>query len=481
MKRLVSIILAMVFAFSFVTANAEVPKFLTETYTNYTGEYSLSLSFESSDDIIALLEEMEMPDEVNNFVDLKTLLKSLLSYDAKMLLQADMSDDFKKIDLGLTADTLYKVDINKNLNVAADMKMGMWMKIDLNAENPVFEVVYSHPMLNKYMKINVFEMAADEAEKAEILRVLNGIFNKEYITAIQETSVSLLEQYADIKMSGAACTVKIDNEGFTAMLDELVPVIADMTSKMMMAAEPGYTDEVYMDETFGGIPSFAGLKILGDGGMTCKYSLLSGKISKAEMSVDLDIDISDLFTCFTGEEWEYESKGNLAFEMGATIKVSNLGRTKVNFPVLTDENSFDIMEMMPETHGPEGEEHEKQYPNFYAGDSVDYLPVVDGEIYVPVRTTFISAYDDRVKIEYNNGIITLHSSYFPGFTQLKLVVGSEIAYADAKEYKTGKVLEKNGVSYVSYKLIEDVFGWTLSSAYYDMVNKTYDYYFYTMN
>ena len=137
------------------------------------------------------------------------------------------------------------------------------------------------------------------------------------------------------------------------------------------------------------------------------------------------------------------------------------------------------MDMMPEPYEPEGEVYEKQYPNFYASGYVDYLPVIDGDVYVPVRATFESAYEDQVDIKYNNGIITLHSKYFPGFTQLKLVVGSGTVYADAKEYKTGKVVEKNGVSYVSYKLMEEVFGWELSSAYYDMVDKTYDYHFYT--
>lgn len=478
MKRTISIILMMVFAFSFVTANAEVPKFLTESYNNYTGEYSVSLSFESSDDIIALLEEMEMPEEVNNFVDMKALLKSLLSYDAQMLMQANMSDDFRKMELGLTAETLYKVDVNSNLNVSADMKMGMWMKMDLDAEKPVFEIIYSHPMFNKYMVIDVVAMATDENEKAEMFKALDGIFNKEYIKSIQETSVSLMEKYADIKMSGATCTVKIDNAGFTAMMDELVPVISDMT-KEMMTAEPGYMDQDYTDEVFGEIPSFAGLKILGDEGLTCKYSLLSGKISKAEMKMDLDIDVSELVTYFSGEEWPYEAKGKLKFDMGATVKVSNIGRTKVVFPVLTQENSFDIMDMMPEPYEPEGEVYEKQYPNFYASGYVDYLPVIDGDVYVPMRATFESAYEDQVDIKYNNGIITLHSKYFPGFTQLKLVVGSGTVYADAKEYKTGKVVEKNGVSYVSYKLMEEVFGWELSSAYYDMVDKTYDYHFYT--
>lgn len=475
MKKTISIILAMMFAFSFVTANAEVPKFLTEDYNNYTGYYSVSLSFESGDDIIALLEELEMPDEVNNFVDLKALLKSLFSYDGQMLLQADISDDFHKVELSLTSETVYKLDINSNLSVDADMKMGMWMKLDMNEENPVFEIIYSHPMLNKYAIINVFEMAG-ENEKEEIFKALEGIFDEEYIKAIQETTTSLMEEYADIKMSGSVCTVKIDNDGFTAMMDELMNTIPEMMVENSENADPAY-----MDEAFSEIPSFVGMKILGDGGLVYKYSLLSGKISKIEMSMDLDVDVSNLVTCLTGEDWEYESSGRLAFQMKSIVKISKIGKTKVDFPVITDENSFDIMEMMPESYEPEGDVKEKEYPNFYAEGCVDYLPVIDGDIYVPVRATFTSAYEDQVEIQYNDGIITLGSNYFPGFTQLKMVVGSGIVYADAKEYKTGNVIERNGVSYVNYKLIEDVFGWEISSAYYDMINKTYDYYFYTMN
>lgn len=475
MKRTVSIILMMVFTISFVTANAAVPKFLTEDYNNYTGVYHVSLAFESSDDIIALLEELDMPKEVENFVDLKMLLKSLLSYDTQMLLQADISDDFKRIEIGLTSEMLYNLDINSNLNINADMKMGMWVKLNIDDENPVFEIIYSHPMLNKYMVMDVFGMIEDKAEKEEAIEALTGIFNKEYIESIKKTTISLMEKYADIKVSGSVCTIKLGNDELVGMLDELMLVISEMIEEASGSANPAYGDEAIVE-----MPSFAGLKLLGDGGLVYKYSLLSGKISKIEASMDLDIDISNLVTALTGEEWEYEARGRLTFEIKSDVKVTDIGRTKVKYPVITNENSFNIMEMMPEPYEPEYDMQEERYPNFYAEGYVDYLPVIDGELYVPVRQTFTSAYEDQVEIGYSNGVIKLNSSYFPGFTQLKMVVGSDMIYLDSEEYKTDKVIERQGVSYVSHSLLEEVFGWELSSAYYDMINKTYDYYFYTM-
>jgi len=477
MKRTLALILTFVFAFSMITANAALPKFLTEEYTNYTSDYSITMSFESSDEIIALLKELEMPDEVENFVNLKSLLESLLSQGAQMTLQADISEDFRKAELALTSDMKYSVIVNSNLSVGADMKMGMWLKMDLSAETPVFEVIYSHPMLNKYMVIDIFEMTDDEG-KVQMLTYLDNVFSREFLDSITDFSVELIEKYADIRTLGTTCTVKFDNESLLAMLGELFPFIFETVESTMSNA---FADDpaLSFEDVYGGFPDLSGIQILGENGISYKYSLLSGKISAVDMSADISIDISKIAEAFGGE-WLYESKGILDFLISGKVKMTKLGKTKVTFPVLTAENSFSFMDMMPEA--PEEDyEYEPSYPYYYASAYTTYLPVIDGEIYVPLRAIMEDAYYDQVVLEYDNGIITARSHYFPDFTVLKLSENSDTAFTDSIKHKVSKVIIKDGTTYVGKSLLEDLFGWELGSAYYDMISKEYSVSFYTQS
>ena len=58
---------------------------------------------------------------------------------------------------------------------------------------------------------------------------------------------------------------------------------------------------------------------------------------------------------------------------------------------------------------------------------------------------------------------------------MELKVDSATAYIDGEAVEIGKVIEKDGVSYVSVKLFENIFGWNLENAEYDLIEN--DYYF----
>lgn len=470
MKKLFTLVLTVILVFSVVTVNAQLPAALSGIYTNYTGNYSFSVSFESSEDIVALLDEIEIGEEINNFIDIKALLKSLFTLDTDMKLQADISENFDKAELAITSSSRQSVEVSQNLNIDINAKDGIWIKLDLSSEEPVFEIVYSGPFVNKYMKMDLFEMITDEAEKEEFVNSLKSVYNKEYIVSTQDFAMSLLEKYADIKTSGANCTIKLDNEGLTSIIDEIMD----------------YTAEKIADTTGEAVeyPSFKGMQFLGDDGITVKYSFAGGKISGEVMDADISINLSEIYTQLYGMEWMYNSEGIFDLKVKSKGEMSNISKTKVAFPQLTDENSFDFMDMMEteEDYYYEYEEdyvYEPAYPYYYAYGSAEYLPVIDGEIYVPIRETFVSAYDDTVDIGYNNGVITLTSDYFPGFSTLTLAVDSDVAYADGQAYYTDKILKIGNTTYASSEMFEDIFGWTLEWASYDMLGLVYDYGFWT--
>lgn len=472
MKKLTALLLIFIFAFSAVCVNADVPKFLLEEYNNYSADYSFSLEFESTDKLVSLLKELEMPDEIENFVDIKALISSILSQGLQMQLQANISNDLRKAEVGLCAASQDSVTFNPNFTLSADSKLGMWIRLDLDAQIPVYEIVYSAPFLNKYMVIDVFEMMPDDETKLQFFNYIESILNSDFLENTKEFSTKLLEEHADIKLSGAVCSVKFDNDALITIINEFITFMAEEISPML----PEYADtDIYSE-----IPKLGDIQLLGENGITYKYSLVSGKISNIDLTADISINIPDIVAA-AGGEWGYESDGILDFMAKSNMKLSKIGNTKVDFPVLNEQNSFSIMDMMPEYTEPDYDygDYEEEYPYFYTSAYTNELPVLGGEIYVPLRALLEDAYGDTVNLEYENGIVNVNCQHFNGFTHLKLTENSGIAYTDNTAHKVSKVIIINGTTYVGRTLFEDLFGWEMDSATHDMLYDEYYVSFYT--
>lgn len=477
MKKFIAITIAVLMMFSSLGVFAQTD-FLTQVYNNYTADYSFKISFDSGDEILSLLNEMQLPKEVENFVDLKKLLTSILSLDAKMLLQIDASEDMKNIKMALTADTNQLIDINKNLNIGVNAKTGMWVTMDISdKEKPVMQVIYSYPFLNKYMVIDAFEMVSEE-EKEQIVSTLGAVTNKEFVVAVNTYCMEVLKKYADIKVSSGKCIISMDNEALTKMLDEIFPYITRQIAGTMLNVAIDTEEFLEVFDVFEEI-SFDGLQLLGDKGIKYTYILKNGKISQMSVDADICIDASKIYTALTGVEWNFVSSGKIEFSIASEAKLSKINTTSVVMPALTQENSFSVKDMMPEYEMLPQEPYEEELPNWYVGDWTDYLPVIDGEVFVPLRSVLEGAYSDAVSISYDNGAITAVSDYFPGFTKMTLTVGGNKVYTETVEYTTKNVIMENGTTYVSSKLFEELFGWELIEAQHSYVTGVNYYEFYT--
>lgn len=477
MKKILSFIIVMVMLVSSIGVSAQTD-FLNEIYTNYTSDYNVKISFESTDEIVALVNELDFLDEIETFVNLKSLLNTILSLNTKMNVQLETSDDFKIMKASLTADTKQLIDVNKNLSADINSHTGMWINMDISdTKNPVMQVVYSYPFLNKYLVIDAFEMLNEE-EKLQLASMLGFVMNREYMVAVNAYSAQLLKKYADIKISLGKYIISLDNEGLTKMLDEAMPYIMRQSANLMMDTTLSGDAAEEMMAMFDGI-SFEGIKLLGDKGISCTYTLKSGKISKAELKTDISVDISKIYTSLTGMEWEFVSNGNIDFDVQIDATMSKIGTTKVNMPYLTEENSFSMMDMMPEYEMIEEEPYEEELPYWYVGDWIDYLPVIEGEVFVPLRSVLEGGYSDKVNISFENGVITAVCDYFPGFKKMTLAAGSSKVYTDNGEYTTKNVIIENGTTYVSSKLFTELFKWQLAEAQHSYVTGVNYYEFYT--
>ena len=470
MKRLLSLAIVIILMFSTTVVSAQIPEILTKPMYNYAQEMNVSMTFESSDQIVALLEEAEFPEEISWFVDLNALLKSLFSYNGEVYVSADMSEDYKKIKLSFEADSKQYIEVNKNLNADITTKTGMWLDMDFSSlENPVLKVIYSAPMLNKYMVMDVFEMV-DFEERVQIIETISNVLSKENIDAINTYSLGLMSKYTKIEKLPNKCIITYNNDGLTAMFDEMYSYM----DKQMPQPEIEIQEDL-MQAQFE-MPSLKGIKILGDKGIVCKYNYAGGKINSYEVEADISLNIKELYTTFAQQEWEYENEGQLNFTVKCTAKVKNHGKTKVVFPDIDEENSINMAEEIKKQEEVYTDYTETfGYPYGWVDCEAVELPVINGDMYVPLRETLENAYFESLNISYDKGVITATSEFFPGFGTMSVVIGQSALYTDVQQYEIGEVVEKDGVAYVNYKVFEDVFGWYLSSACYDMLDGSYWY------
>lgn len=474
MKKLLSIILCIMMLSGSISALAKTD-FLTEVYNNYTGKYTVKMSFQSGEEVLKLLKSVNMPAEVENFIDIKSLLESLLTFDSKMLLQLDSSEDFKKISMALTSESAHNVDVNKNLKVNVDAKMGMWVDIDISdIQKPIMKVIYSYPYTNKYMVIDAFEMMSDE-EKAQVAGILSTVLSKNFITAINTYSSQLIEKYADIITYAGKIIIKIDNEALCGMIGEIVPyVMGQINTLLSVMGEDGFGLNGALDEF-----SFKPLKILGDKGLTYTYTFKGGKILNAKQEADISIDVAQIYEALTEEKWNYTKSSEIKFNLLSDVSLSNIGTTSPAFPVLTSENSFSVKDMLPQQEYSIAKEEERTYPLWWAGGSTEKLPVIEGKIYVPLRQTLENAYEDKVLLSYENGVVKAESEYFPSFKVMTLILSENKIYTDNNAEKSFGIILENGITYVEKAAFEELLGWQFSSATHDMITNEYYYDFYT--
>ena len=469
MKKIIAVIMSVFMLVSATFVSAAAPEFMTSKINNCTVDYDVSIKFNSSSDLVNLLNEMEMPEEVGYFVDMQALLSTLMSYDGKMNTKIDMSDDYSKIKMSFTSDSNHNIDVNSNLKIGIDAKSGMWIDMDLSDnENPDFDMVIQTPFMDKYFKMS----SEDIYKEVEESKISIPSINSEYVDSMQKTYADIFAKYATIIGRGTSYTIKMDNDAFVSYIDEVVDSIYDMM------VENGYDPDVE-------IPSLKGLQILGKDGLTAKVILSGGKIKTEEIKADVSVNLSQIYTYLYGEEWEYTSKGIIDFDIQLKANVGNMEKTKVDFPVLTDENSFTVSDLEndydDEYYYDEYYEEEPLYPYYYAYGSCDYLPVVNDEIYFPLRQTMEYAYEDNINIGFYDNKITMSSEYFGRCETIQFDVNSEIVLLDGEAYRMSKPVVINGCTYVGRTFFEEVFGWRLYYAYHDLEGKVYEYEFFTDN
>ena len=483
MRKIISLLLAFLLCFSFVFANAKMPdelaKVLTEEKYNFTCSAQLKLSNAEFKSLVEFIKELagEEYEEIEYFTDLELVLESLFTSGTKIDMQADISKDFKKMNIGISGEFDLNVKPNENLEVVSKGKAGMWIEMNMEGESPAYRIILQAPWLNKYAVIDLFAAMSD-ADKAiflEYTEQYEKAYSEEFIEKINTAMLDIVEKHSDIKKSGNKYTIKFDNNGFVSMVRDVIGIILDVMveiSPEIFDEDPAVAKEMVnlIKQT---IPSLSGMTFVGEKGVTVEYVLSSGNIKTYTEIDDIKIDIPSIVETF-GMEWEFETRPVLEFEIKASCNYSLYGKTKVDFPVLTEENSFDMISaFMPETEDYVEEEYIPEYPLWYFDIETSNIVKEESGIYVPLRTTLESAYEGNIELSYENGVITVTSPYFAEYDKMVFTVGSgEIKLGD-ETVNTDAVLMKDGVTYISGNALGAILRFELVDAKYDLLTGMY--------
>ena len=480
MKKIMATILALIMLVTTAGA-AELSVGSLVSAKNYSSNAEVSMTFDTAQEVSDALGSvmgLMLSQDESAMIDIVPLLKSLFSFKGTALVKSDISEDYNRIKMSMEADYDYAVDINPNLSVSADMKMGMWLDIDLSdVANPKFAMTLLSPASMKYMFIDLFETMDDET-KLMTCAMLKMFINKDFIESIANASTAIYEKNSETSKDGKKLIIKLDNEAFLEYLD----VVFALTIEKMSSVVPAVKEQIKMLE---GLKfSELGIKVLGDGGYVIEYND-DGTFSEY---CDIEMDVGSIYEAVSGEPMPLEDELVLGFTIKGTANMYDVGKTTVVFPTLNEENSINLMQMMqpePEEdmYYDDGEYYEEvympEYPSFYADIYTNYVPVVEGRYYVPLRALLEDAYGDDVSIVYEKGAVAVTCEYFTDLEKLTFVVGDTKVNADGLELEVGKIILENGVTYVTPEFFESALGWTYDWATYDILYGEYNFGFYT--
>lgn len=481
MKKIISLLLCCILLLSGTLASAANLDFLTNgALLRYAGNDTVTVEFEMSSGFLNEIIERFGGEEASAVVDIAGIIKGIANQSQTAKVAAKVSEDYKRMEVSLEAETVNDIPFNKNLDVTVRARMGMWMDLDYtDAANPKCKLIYSTPAVNKYVVIDLFNtpsLYADAQERDKVIALLGAICNRDVMQGLAEKGRALIEKHATISAENSMYTIHFDNAAFCRYLADMICMYVDFYALEGML-EPTAADEIKLTV----LTALPQLKLLGTDGYTMVYSVTKKRtVQKATMDADINFSLKEIFNAFedvTGG-WPLESDGRISMRIREELKVTLSGDSVyVTYPELTAENSINYADLFPEPEIIEPEEdyeaYEPTYPDWYISACTE-SPVLkhNGTYYFPLRAVMDSAYYTEYAIDYvHGGPITLTS---PWFETVQIEIGKDYALVGGEQIPIGEVfLYEDSTTYVSRSFFEKVFGWRLMSLIHDLENEQY--------
>ncbi len=460
MKKILSIILAASIILSCITVFAKSDislDFLTNIPSSFEASGKLSMKLNKP---LKFLDIDYIKGDDFKYIVFQDLAESLTKADVKMDIKM-LTDEDNILKTYCAFDIKTPFVLNDCLNGNANAKMFTWSTIDTTDGYNSTSIVKS-PTNTKYV-ITKSELPEDIALLIKQL-LPNSLGFKfasvEIVKAIKENST--------ISKKGNVVYLNISNEQVKGLLNELVKAISHI---------PALNENIDVEEASKYIDN---LDIFADKAIEYKYTLKGDKISKVQSAINIKTNMYDLVSNFgiTPTKIDHENSDiDIKLSCELTYKYN---KVKIDFPVLTDENSID-------TSIPEFDQHyyDECYDDEYYDDGFSYYLFsynvnTEDEFKEVISTgyfdveklaeAFYGFDEEEYIVKKENNKIFVKSDY--NYTEFEVVANSNQVIVNGNIIELDKpAIIRNGNIFVSSDFISKIFQAKQSSSIF---NYSYD-------
>ncbi len=456
MKKFIALLIVVMLLIPQTVLGADLSS-LNLNMNNATVKYEMSFKFNKPLEILSVLENNGYLGEIADYIDLKSLIEGLAASSVKGEVKLDASEDFRKLKMYCSANENASVIFNENLNFNAGSNTAVWMDMDFSdLTAPKFKMITKSPFIRKYVVMDT----SDYGLSGMGLSQLAPMFSKETLGAINKAALNILEKHAKISYANGRYTIKLDDAGFKGYIKDLISY--SLTFAGLSADD--------LTETIQALNYLDKINILGKDGLSMVYILSGTKPSLAETKLHISFNIYDIMKAFEAEIPEFITQKNSFIDLTlyAKEKYSDIGSTKINFPVLTEENTYQPYSY--EGYYPEEYEYELPYALWDTSESVI---IENDKYYLPLRSLFAENFEEsRYSLSYNDGVVLLMGELLP---QIELIPSGNEIYVNSTLWNEGNVIIRNNVTYIDAEALSSILGYNLSYLDYSLIDKTYSY------
>ncbi len=363
-----------------------------------------------------------------------------------------------------------------------------WIDFDItNAESPKYRAIVKTPESEKYQVIDYMKLPGGEAMVAQIAKMMEEMTPEKIVEWNEKLNTYLPEIEKEYKDNAEIITLndaqvkELIGSVLTGMKEVMLPMVnamvgtSDITVPGVVAVSPIDLQEQMEQSITAVLTALKDVKLFADDGIVVTTTLdkdtkqlqsmdcvvkidtnLNELVSKVGKAVGMtDADVTDVLKDLPVD------KANFKGQLSMSMAFSNLNdeTLKVEFPVLTDENSENLTELMM---------LDVNAVNvYYNGKKVDFKdvqPVIENDrTLVPIRhfCNALGIGDDD--IQYDEGVVTIQN----GDTKMTLKIDAQdVVIEQDGEIKNVTLdvpaTEREGRTLVPLRFISENFGCDVS-------------------
>lgn len=356
MKKLMAVICAITMLFSVcISAGAANLEFLVQDYKSYESVEEFMIELNKP------LDFLKMFNEEAGF-DVQYLVEEILKSKFTATVQGEISEDFLKGKVYTGVNMVIPAGFSDELKVTGEATLHLWMEYDFaTVGKEKIALVFKNPLNGKYVYFDFAEAMASEGVSlgemtGEIKAAMAQLDVDKYIEEIAAVSKNAYAENAKIEEDGEYVTISFTNDSFVEMIFDMLLGVMDtqyMKDVMSMSGESVVAFDANEMEIAVAKNMMKSASIFStDDAYVAKYIVDDKGIMKnAEETIHIEFNICEVAELFGADvESLYpitkeNSTVDLTFKSNTAM--SKVGETGiVNMPVLTEENSVSLMELM---------------------------------------------------------------------------------------------------------------------------------------